>query len=60
VCKKWGVTLNLLFKSSLLIVEEDKNCDISVFVVSYLWLLLLLPVGNGEKCVAISRGSRED
>jgi hypothetical protein len=52
--------LDLRFESSLLIAEEDRNCDISVFVVSYLlWLLLLLPVGNEEKCVVISRGSRE-
>jgi hypothetical protein len=42
-----------VFKSSLLISKEDGNCD---FVVSYLlWLLL----GNKEKCVVISRGSRE-
>jgi hypothetical protein len=54
--------LDLWFKSSLLITEDDKNCDISVFVLSYLlWLLLLLLflVGNEEKCVVISRGSRE-
>jgi hypothetical protein len=43
-----------------MIAEEDRNCDISVFVISYLlWLLLLLPVGNEEKYVVISRGSRE-
>jgi hypothetical protein len=53
--------LDLRFRISLLIAEEDRNYDISVFVVSYLlWLLLLLPVGNGEKYVVISRGSRED
>jgi hypothetical protein len=53
--------LNLCFKISLLIVEEDRNYDISVFVVPYLlWLLLLLLVGNGEKCAIISRGSREE
>jgi hypothetical protein len=52
--------LDLRFESSSLIAEYDRNYDISVFVVSYLlWLLLLVPVGNKEKCVIISRGSRE-
>jgi hypothetical protein len=53
--------LDLRFESSSLIDEDDISCDISVFVVSYLlWLLLLLLlVGNEEKCVVISRESRE-
>jgi hypothetical protein len=53
------VYLDLWFESSSLIAEEHRNCDISIFVVSYLLWLLLLPVGNEEKCVVISRGSRE-
>jgi hypothetical protein len=58
-CLQFSCCLDLRFESSSLIAEEDRSCDISVFVVSYLLWLLLLPVGNKGKCIVISRGSRE-
>jgi hypothetical protein len=44
--------LDLRFEDSLLIAEEDRSCDIFVFVVSYLlWFVVVIAGGQqGEVC----------